>query len=42
MPILYSSIMADVDVFVTGDKDFDDLNLEKPEILTPAEFLKKY
>ena len=23
-------------------KDFDDLDLEKPEILTPAEFLKKY
>ena len=42
VPVLYSSIMADVDVFITGDKDFADLDLEKPEILTPAEFLKKY
>lgn len=41
-PVLYSSIMADVDVLITGDKDFDNLDLEKPEILTPAEFLKKY
>ncbi len=40
--ILYSAILADVDVFVTGDKDYDDVDIEHPEILSPAEFLLKY
>ena len=35
-------IIEDVDVLVTGDKDFSDVEIEKPEILTPAQFLKKY
>jgi hypothetical protein len=39
---LYSAITEDVDVFITGDRDFDGLNLEKPEILNPAGFLEKY
>ena len=42
VPVLYSSIMADVDILITGDKDFEDIDIEKPEILTPAEFLDKY
>lgn len=42
IPVLYSSIMSDVDVFITGDKDFENINIEKPEIITPSEFLKKY
>ena len=41
-PILYSAITEDVDVFVTGDDDFSEVEIEKPEILTPAEFLNKY
>ncbi|MCG9969924.1 putative toxin-antitoxin system toxin component, PIN family [Pelotomaculum terephthalicicum JT] len=41
-PVLYSAIMEDVDVFVTGDRDFDGLDLEKPEIISPAGFLEKY
>ena len=41
-PVLYSSIVSDVDILITGDKDFKDINIEKPEILTPSEFLKKY
>ena len=42
IPILYSAIAADVDVFVSGDKDFEHLEIEKPEILKPLEFLEKY
>ena len=42
IPILYSAIVADIDVFVTGDKDFEELEIEKPEILKPSEFLEKY
>lgn len=41
-PVLYSAITGDVDVFVTGDKDFDELELERPEIISPAGFLEKY
>lgn len=41
-PVLYSAIIEDVDVFITGDRDFDGLDLERPEILSPSAFLDKY
>ncbi|MGE4509008.1 MAG: putative toxin-antitoxin system toxin component, PIN family [Eubacteriaceae bacterium] len=41
-PVLYSAIVEDVDILITGDKDFSDVDVEKPEILTPQEFLEKY
>jgi len=40
--VLYSAITADVDVLITGDKDFQDLELARPEILTPAEYIERY
>ena len=41
-PVLYSAITEDVDVFIKGDSDFDEIDLERPEIITPAGFLEKY
>ncbi|MDD3890232.1 MAG: putative toxin-antitoxin system toxin component, PIN family [Syntrophomonadaceae bacterium] len=41
-PVLYTAIIEDVNVFITGDKDFADIEIEKPEILTPADFMAKY
>lgn len=41
-PVLYSAIVEDVDILITGDKDFADIDIEKPEILTPNEFVSKY
>ena len=41
-PILYSAIIEGVDLFVTGDGDFDDVEIEKPEIITPSDFLERY
>ena len=41
-PILATAIMEDVDIFLTGDKDFLVLDVETPEILTMTEFLQKY
>ncbi len=41
-PVLYSAITESVDVFITGDKDFGDLELERPEVISPAGFLEKY
>ena len=40
--VLYSAIISDVDILLTGDKDFSDVDIERPEILTPHEFLEKY
>lgn len=41
-PILATAIMENIDVFVTGDKDFLVLDVEMPEIVTMAEFLERY
>ena len=41
-PVLYTAIIEDVDVLVTGDSDFMDIEIEKPEIISPAAFLLKY
>ena len=40
--VLYTAIIENVDILITGDKDFKDVEVEKPEILTPTEFLYKY
>lgn len=41
-PVLYTAMLEDVDILVTGDNDFRDVDVEKPEILTPAEFVDRY
>ena len=38
-PILNAAIVADVDIILTGDKDFLSLELERPRCLTAAQFL---
>ena len=40
--ILHTAIIEDIDVFITGDKDFNDIDVDKPEIMNTAEFLEKY
>ncbi len=42
LPILVSAIVEDVDVIVTGDKDFFDVEIEKPEIITVKEYFERY
>ena len=41
-PILYTAIIENVDVLISGDMDFKDTDVTHPEILTPQEFLEKY
>ena len=41
-PILASAILEDVDVLITGDGDFSDVEIERPEILSPSEFMAKF
>ncbi len=40
--LVMSAVVENIDVFVTGDRDFEGLGLERPEILTPAGFMEKY
>jgi putative PIN family toxin of toxin-antitoxin system len=41
-PVLYTAVVEDVDILITGDKDFSDIEIEKPKILTPAEFMQSF
>lgn len=41
-PVLYTAIVEGADILVTGDKDFAGIEIDRPEILTPAEFLEQY
>ena len=41
-PVLYTAILEDVDILITGDRDFEDVDVERPEIMTPGEFVKQY
>ena len=41
-PILYTAIIKDVDVLITGDKDFSDICIKRPVIMTIAGFKKSY
>jgi len=42
LPILASAIMGDVDLLLTGDKDFDAVDVERPAILSPTQFMELY
>ena len=41
-PILASAIIADVDILITGDKDFSPVDIERPEIMSITAFAHKY
>lgn len=41
-PVLYTAIIEDVDILITEDKDFKGIDIEKPEIMTPTEFVEYY
>lgn len=42
IPVLYSAIVSNVDIFITGDKDFYNVNIKRPKIMTVNDFLKEY
>lgn len=41
-PILNAAIQANVELLITGDKDFLVLKLDRPKCLTAAQFLENY
>lgn len=42
IPVLYSAIVSNVDIFITGDKDFYNINIKKPKVMTVNDFLNEY
>ncbi len=40
LPILVSAILSDSDVLITGDKDFEEINMKKPLIFTPSQYFE--
>ena len=41
-PILNAAILEDLDLVITGDKDFLALDLSKPECVTATEYCERY
>lgn len=41
-PIIDAAISASIDIVITGDNDFLSLKLEKPECITPREYLDRF
>ena len=42
LPIIVSAFLSEIDILVTGDKDFFEVDIDKPEIITPREYLERY
>jgi putative PIN family toxin of toxin-antitoxin system len=42
IPVLIAAIESNVDMLITGDKDFDEIAIEKPIIIKPRKFLDEY
>ena len=43
LPILATALIGDVDILLTGDKDFSEVVIEeRPIIMTPAQFIAAY
>ena len=38
LPVLVSAILSDSDVLLTGDKDFEEIKIDKPLIFSPAKY----
>lgn len=41
-PILNAAILSDVDLIITGDKDFLSLDIERPRCITASAFLDEF
>ena len=41
-PVVYSAVIDQADVLISGDKDITAVKIETPELLTIAEFMEKY
>jgi putative PIN family toxin of toxin-antitoxin system len=42
LPVLVNAIESKVDLLITGDKDFDDVKIEKLKIIKPRKYIDEY
>lgn len=42
LPILVSTIFSNVEMFITGDKDFHAGDIDYPRIITPQDYMSEY
>ena len=42
LPVLANAIESKVDLLITGDKDFDDVIIERPKIIKPRKYIDEY
>jgi putative PIN family toxin of toxin-antitoxin system len=42
IPLLAFAIEANIDVLITGDKDFDEIKVQKPKIMTARNYMDEY
>jgi len=42
VPVLAYAVKSKVDMLITGDKDFDDVEIKKMKILKPNQYKDKY
>jgi len=42
LPVLVNAIESKVDLLITGDKDFDDIKIERPRIMNPRKYIDEY
>ena len=40
LPVLVSAILSDADILLTGDKDFEDIKIDKPLIFNPSQYFE--
>ncbi len=40
LPVLVSAILSDSDIMLTGDKDFDNIKIDKPLIFSPTQYFE--
>lgn len=40
--VLYAAIVSKVDLFITGDEDFKEVDIETPKIMTIKDYILKY
>ena len=42
LPVLANAIESKVDILLTGDKDFENVSVKKPKIITPRIYIDEY
>ena len=42
IPLLAFAIEADIDILITGDKDFDEINIQRPKIMKARHYIDEY